>query len=97
METTTVRTPTEVRNWLDRHGVTIAEWARAHGFSPAVVSGLLLGRSRGRWGQAHDAAVALGLRAAPAPEDAHPLADAIRAGDEPVERQAVEREGVPMI
>jgi gp16 family phage-associated protein len=72
----TIRTPTEARAWLSRHGVTITEWARAHGFKPAVVASLLAGRSQGNWGEAHDAAVALGLRSPPEPNEEHPLAGA---------------------
>jgi gp16 family phage-associated protein len=70
---TTIRTPEEARAWLSRHGVTITEWARARGFKPAVVAALLAGRTRGRWGEAHDAAVALGLREAPQADEEHPL------------------------
>jgi len=41
--------------------VTITEWAKAHGFKPAVVASLLAGRTQGKWGEAYGAAVALGL------------------------------------
>lgn len=70
----TLRTPTEARAWLSRHGVTISEWARVHGFKPSVVASLLAGRSHGNWGEAHDAAIALGLRLPPEPHEEHPLA-----------------------
>lgn len=70
----TLRTPTEARAWLARHGVTITEWARVHGFKPAVVAALLAGRSQGNWGEAHTAAIALGLRAPPLEDEEHPLA-----------------------
>ncbi|WP_353957268.1 DNA-binding protein [Pelomonas sp. SE-A7] len=76
---TTLRTPVEARAWLQRHGVTISEWARANGFKPAVVAALLAGRSQGNWGEAHQAAVALGLRSPPAEGEEHPLASALRA------------------
>lgn len=68
-----MRTPEQARAWLDRHGVTVSEWARAHGFEPSVVLALLSGRTRGRWGQAFAAAVALGLRPAPEDGDVDPL------------------------
>lgn len=74
MSTISIRTPQEARAWLNRHGVTIAEWARTHGFKPSVVAALLAGRARGRWGEAHDAAIALGLRPAPQAGEEHPLA-----------------------
>lgn len=76
---TTLRTPIEARAWLQRHGVTISEWARANGFKPAVVAALLAGRSQGNWGEAHQAAVALGLRSPPAEGEEHPLASSLRA------------------
>lgn len=53
--------------------MTITEWARAHGFKPAVVASLLAGRTQGNWGEAYGAAVALGLKAAPIHDEAHPL------------------------
>ncbi len=69
MRTPPLRTPLEAKEWLERHGVTATEWARVHGFEPAVVYALLSGRAQGRRGQAHHAAVALGLkRVAPACE-----------------------------
>lgn len=74
MSQSTLRTPAEVRAWLERHGVTISEWARRHGFKPAIVSALLAGRTRGCWGEAHEVAILLGLRPAPSDDEEHPLA-----------------------
>lgn len=71
-----LRTRAEARDWLARHGVTITQWARRHGFKPTVVGSLLAGRTQGNWGQAHGAAVALGLKPAPVIDEAHPLGDA---------------------
>jgi gp16 family phage-associated protein len=68
-----LRTPKEARDWLERHGVTASEWARAHGFDAAVVFSLLSGRTRGKHGQAHRAAVALRLKPGPAGEEESPL------------------------
>lgn len=62
MSQSPLRTPLEARAWLERHGVTATEWARANGFEPAVVYALLSGRTHGRRGHAHHAAVALGLK-----------------------------------
>ncbi len=70
-----LKTPSEARAWLLRHGVTISKWARCHGFKPGVVASLLAGRSQGNWGEAHKAAIALGLRSPPAPDEEHPLAE----------------------
>lgn len=70
-----LRTPEEARAWLERYGVTASAWARSHGFDPAVVFSLLSGRTRGKHGQAHRAAVALGLKAGPRSEEESPLDD----------------------
>jgi len=75
MSLTTIRTPIEAREWLGRHGVTISAWARSRGFRPSVVAAILAGRTRGQWGEAHQVAVALGLRPAPEAGEAHPLVD----------------------
>lgn len=75
MSSAKVRTPDEARAWLARHGVTITAWARSHGFKPAVVAALLAGRTRGEWGEAHEAAIRLGLRPGPDVNEAHPLAN----------------------
>jgi gp16 family phage-associated protein len=83
MSATTLRTPSEAQAWLERHGVTASEWARAHGFAPSVVFALLSGRTHGRRGQAHLAAVALGLKGAAPEWEAPPLADAAVAATTP--------------
>lgn len=46
-------------------GVTVTDWARANGFTANIVYTLLSGRTRGRRGKAHQAAVALGLKPRP--------------------------------
>lgn len=75
MHMSPLRTPPEARAWLARHGVTITQWARSHGFKPAVVAALLSGRTQGNWGEAYGAAVALGLRPAPLDNEMHPLSE----------------------
>lgn len=52
----------EVKQWFFREGLPVNQWARAHGFPPETVYALLAGRTVGRRGQAHRAAVALGLK-----------------------------------
>ena len=61
--TTYTKTPAEVRREFDEAGVSVAEWARINGFSRTAVMDLLLGRRFGKRGEAHRAAVALGLKA----------------------------------
>lgn len=56
------KTPDEVKQWFFREGLPVTEWAQAHGFRPEAVYALLSGRTIGRRGQAHRAAIALGLK-----------------------------------
>ena len=56
------RTVEEARAWFERTGQTVTQWAQDHGFSASVVYALLSGRARGRRGNAHRAAVALGIK-----------------------------------
>lgn len=62
---TAPRTLPEVRDWFFQEGLPVTEWARQHGFRPEAIYSLLAGRTRGSRGQAHRAAVALGLKSGP--------------------------------
>lgn len=57
-----MKTIAEVRAEMYSRGETAAGWAKKHGVSPEIVRGLLLGRVKGRNGDAHKAAVLLGLK-----------------------------------
>jgi gp16 family phage-associated protein len=59
------KTPQQARQWFITHGISISAWCREHGLSRHTVNDLLRGKQQGRYGQAHRAAVALGLKAAP--------------------------------
>jgi gp16 family phage-associated protein len=61
----TVRSPAEVREDFERHGVSISKWARDRGFDESLVRAVLLERAKGRYGKAHEIAVALGLKPDP--------------------------------
>ena len=61
----TLRTPDEVLAWFRTNGISIAGWCRENGFSRNVVNSLLHTRLPGLRGQAHQAAIALHLKAAP--------------------------------
>jgi gp16 family phage-associated protein len=52
----------EVRDWFAYHGQTVTGWAAQHGFQPAQVYAVLSARTRGRRGESHQIAVALGLK-----------------------------------
>ncbi|MCY1440494.1 phage-associated protein, BcepMu gp16 family [compost metagenome] len=55
-------TPEQARADLDRRGKSIAEFSREHGLNKNLVSDLLNGRRKGRRGEAHRAAVLLGIK-----------------------------------
>lgn len=81
-----LRTANEVRAWLERHGVSVSEWARAHGFPPTVVFSVLSGRTRGRRGEAHRVAVALHIKEAASVRELNPLADSFTMSTEDLRR-----------
>ncbi|SDY50611.1 DNA-binding protein [Pseudomonas salomonii] len=55
-------TPEQAREALDRKGMSIAEFSRTHSLNKNLVSDLLNGRKKGRRGEAHRAAVLLGIK-----------------------------------
>jgi gp16 family phage-associated protein len=55
-------TPEQARALLDRKGMSIAEFCRKNGLNKNLVSDLLNGRRKGRRGEAHRAAVLLGIK-----------------------------------
>ncbi|CAI8790582.1 DNA-binding protein [Pseudomonas sp. IT-P218] len=55
-------TPEQARAALDRKGMSIAEFCRLHDLNKNLVSDLLNGRRKGRRGEAHRAAVLLGIK-----------------------------------
>ncbi len=65
MATEPLRTPEEARQWLAEHGISGSRFAQSIGVPRHVVYDLLNGRTAGRWGDAHRAAVALGMKRAP--------------------------------
>jgi gp16 family phage-associated protein len=58
-----IKTAKQVRAEFTEAGISVAEWARTHGFNRETVVDLLRGKSQGSRGQSHRAAVALGLKA----------------------------------
>lgn len=55
-------TPQDVKEKFAREGKTFTSWARENGFEPGVVMRVVNGTNKGRYGEAHRAAVALGLK-----------------------------------
>lgn len=56
------KTPGEVREEFRRRGEPLASWARRNGFHPKTVYALFYGTNKGCSGNAHRAAVLLGLK-----------------------------------
>lgn len=57
-----LRTAAQARAHLDELGISIAEFARRNDLKASVVYQVLRGDKQGRYGQAHRAAVALGMK-----------------------------------
>ena len=53
----------DVRARFEAEGIAVSAWAKQRGFAPHLVYAILSGRTRGRRGEAHKIAVALGLKA----------------------------------
>lgn len=56
------KTPEQVKKHFRDAGLTVTQWALDNNFPPNAVYQVLNGFSKGRYGQAHDIAVALGLK-----------------------------------
>lgn len=65
-----IKTTEQVRAEFDARGMSIADFARKHGLSLAIVYGVLSGEKKGRRGESHRAAVLLGIKAGIAAERA---------------------------
>lgn len=57
-----LKTPEEVHAEFTASGLSIAEWALKNGYSPKTVYDVLQRRRMGRRGEAHNVAVALGIK-----------------------------------
>lgn len=57
-----LKTKEEVLNEFVRRGQSVRSWAISNGVAPSVVHSLLRGRTTGRIGASHKAAVLLGLK-----------------------------------
>lgn len=55
-------TPEQARAALNQRGMSIAEFCRRHRLNKNMVSDLLAGRKKGLRGEAHRAAVLLGIK-----------------------------------
>jgi len=60
-----LKSPEQVKAEFIANGISISEWCRANGFNRYVVHDLLRRKRIGRRGEAHRAAVALGMKRDP--------------------------------
>lgn len=58
----TLLTPEQAKAALDAAGISVQEFARKNNLHPKTVYEVLAGRKKGRRGEAHRAAVLLGLK-----------------------------------
>ena len=58
-------TPEQAREQLLQRGESVADFARRHKLKQRSVYGVLYGNNKGRRGESHKAAVALGIKAKP--------------------------------
>lgn len=57
-----LKTPTQVMDEFEKRGLSIAAWAREHGFKPDRVYQVLSGKHKPLRGQSHRIAVTLQLK-----------------------------------
>lgn len=82
----------ELRRAFEHAGISVSEWADSQGFRRENVSAVLSGRTRGRRGEAHRIALALGLK----PEAHSMAAEALRVQLQQLGTIAPRREDPPM-
>lgn len=52
----------EARESIRKQGITVKQWSKERGLKSKTVFEVLSGRNRGHWGEAHRAAVLLGIK-----------------------------------
>jgi len=67
-----LRTAEQAREWLDAMGKSVAEFATEKGLDQATTYQVLRGVKKGKRGEAHRVAVALGMKAPPPKPEATP-------------------------
>lgn len=56
-------TPEQVKTRFQQRGMTVTQWAQENGYSREAVYRVLNGITKAKYGQAHEIAVKLGLKA----------------------------------
>lgn len=57
-----LHSPERIQAWFRESGITVADWAASHGFSPALVYAVMKGKRKCLRGESHHIAVALGMK-----------------------------------
>lgn len=94
--TTALRTAEQARQWLIDNGLSVTAFAEKHGLDRNAVNNALRSTSKCRIGKTHDAAVALGMKAAPDSHTDSPVSTRVRtakntAGKAPVKKTAAKK------
>lgn len=79
MSEKSLRSLEEVEREFDRRGISKADWAREHGLRPGVLYEIFSRRSSCKRGEAHRAAVLLGLKDGVIPPAAAPADERVPA------------------
>ena len=74
-----LRTAEQARQWLIDNGLSVSAFAEKHGLDRNAVNNALRSSSRCRIGKTHDAAVALGMKAAPDSHTELPVSTRVRS------------------
>ncbi len=73
-----LRTAEQARQWLIDNGLSVTAFAEQHGLDRNAVNNALRSSSKCRIGKTHDAAVALGMKAAPDSHTDSPVSTRVR-------------------
>lgn len=59
---TQLKTPEQVKADFEKRGINVTQWARERGVSRQAVFDIMNGKNKGKRGNAHKAAVLLGIK-----------------------------------
>lgn len=68
-----LKTAEEAKAEIRSSGLTITKWSVRNGLAPSIVADVLRGRLQGHYGEAHKAAVLLGMKKGEINEDSSEL------------------------
>lgn len=95
--TPALRTAEQARQWLICNGLSVTAFAEAHGLSRDAVNNALRSNSKCRIGKTHDAAVALGMKAAPDSHTDSPKTTPVRMAKAKAGKAAVKKKAAKKV